>query len=180
MSIFNLNNLHLTKEQIDAIDLALTNLEKALEPVNINLTSEDRRKYGRVNELNKLFIMKVLEFAKSQPTLRTPDVDWEEFERDFEHRAVFERYMDRLEALNTRINNAKTLHDYDNYQEALEDYAYTSFRAKSKAIGYENKHRELAQFFAKSRKNAAKKANTDAKKPDVDPKNPTTEVPSAQ
>ena len=58
MSIFNLNNLHLTKEQIDAIDLALTNLEKALEPVNINLTSEDRKKYGRVNEQNKLFILK--------------------------------------------------------------------------------------------------------------------------
>ncbi|AMD85401.1 hypothetical protein SAMN05444369_11064 [Capnocytophaga haemolytica] len=167
MSIFNLNNLHLTKEQIDAIDLALTNLEKALEPVNINLTSEDRKKYGRVNEQNKLFILKVLEYAKSQPTLRTSDVNWEEFERDFESRAILERFIGRLESLTTRITNAKTLHDYDNYQESLEDYAYTSFRAKSKAIGYEDKHRELAQFFAKGRKNAAKTPNADANKPNV-------------
>ncbi|GIM58485.1 hypothetical protein [Capnocytophaga canimorsus] len=79
MGISNLNNVHLTDEQITAINEALTQLEGALEVLKVNLTSEDRNRYGRVNEQNKLFINKVNEFALSQPQLRSIDVNWDEF-----------------------------------------------------------------------------------------------------
>lgn len=68
-----------------------------------------------------------------------------------------EQLINDLESLITRAKNAKILHDYDNYQDALEDYAYTSFRARSKTVGYEEKHRELKQFFQKNRKKDEKK-----------------------
>ncbi|VEJ18093.1 hypothetical protein [Capnocytophaga canimorsus] len=154
MGISNLNNVHLTDEQITAINEALTQLEGALEVLKVNLTSEDRNRYGRVNEQNKLFINKVNEFALSQPQLRSIDVNWDEFFRDFKSRQVCEGAINRLESLLDRLKNAKILHDYDNYQDALNDYAYTGFRAGSNAVGFEQKHRELKQFFAKNRKGA--------------------------
>lgn len=148
MSINNLNNQHLTEEQITSINKAFAELEKALEPVNINLTAEDRNRYGRVNEQNKLFINKTRDYAQNQPTLRVPDVNWEEFERDFKSRTFLESIISRLKNLEDRCTNSKILYDFDNYQDALQDYAYTQYRANSQAVGYEQKYAEQKQFFA--------------------------------
>jgi hypothetical protein len=152
MSVNNLNNHHLTEPEINAILNALNDLERAMEPLNINLTPEDRNKYGRVDEQNKLFINKVHDFATQQTNLRTMDVDWDEFEKDFKSRAVLENIISRLNNLSIRANNSKIFHDFDNYQDALADYAYTQFRANSKMVGFEDKYNELRQFFAKSKK----------------------------
>lgn len=152
MSVNNLNNHHLTEPEINAILNALNDLERAMEPLNINLTPEDRNKYGRVDEQNKLFINKVHDFATQQTNLRTMDVDWDEFEKDFKSRAVLENIISRLNNLSIRANNSKIFHDFDNYQDALADYAYTQFRANSKMVGFEDKYNELRQFFAKSKR----------------------------
>ncbi len=152
MGLSNLNNKHLSEEQVTAVKQALTDLEAALALLDINLTPEDRNKYGRVNEQNKLFINKVYDFAKNQPDLRSFEVDYEEFFADYQSREFLEMLIARLNSLATRAMNAKILHDYDNYQDALHDYAYTSFRAGSNSVGFEEKYRELKQFFTKSRK----------------------------
>jgi len=152
MSVNNLNNNHLTEAEINAILNALNDLERAMEPLNINLAPEDRNKYGRVDEQNKLFINKVHDFATQQTNLRTMDVDWDEFEKDFKSRAVLENIISRLNNLSIRANNSKIFHDFDNYQDALADYVYTQFRANSKIVGFEDKYNELRQFFAKSKK----------------------------
>lgn len=152
MSVNNLNNHHLTEPEINAILNALNDLERAMEPLNINLTPEDRNKYGRVDEQNKLFINKVYDFATQQTNLRTMDVDWDEFEKDFKSRAVLENIISRLNNLSIRANNSKIFHDFDNYQDALADYAYTQFRTNSKMVGFEDKYNELRQFFAKSKR----------------------------
>jgi len=152
MSVNNLNNHHLTEPEINAILNALNDLERAMEPLNINLTPEDRNKYGRVDEQNKLFINKVHDFATQQTNLRTMDVDWDEFEKDFKSRAVLENIISRLNNLSIRANNSKIFHDFDNYQDALADYAYTQFRANSKMVGFEDKYNELRQFFTKSKR----------------------------
>ena len=56
----------------------------------------------------------------------------------------------RLESLTTRLKNAKILHDYDNYQAALDDYAYTNFMAGTSTPGYETKMNEMKQFFGRT------------------------------
>lgn len=152
MGVNNLNNNHLGDEQIKAINDALAQLETAMQSLNINLTPEDRNKYGRVNEQNKLFINKVNDYATQQESLRTPDVDWAEFAKDFKSRSVLENIISRLNNLATRATNSKTLHDFDNYQDALSDYAYTQYRAGSKAVGFEEKYGDLKQFFARTKK----------------------------
>lgn len=152
MSISNLNNNHLSDEQIKAINDALAQLETAMQSLSINLTPEDRNKYGRVNEQNKLFIHKTRDYAQTQPSLRTPDVDWEEFEKDFKSRNFLEQVISRLNNLSTRCTNSKIFHDFDNYQDSLSDYAYTQFKAKSKAVGFEQKYEDQKQFFRRPRK----------------------------
>ena len=57
--------------------------------------------------------------------------------------------------MTTRLKNAKILHDYDNYQAALTDYAYTSFMAGTATPGYETKMNDIKQFFGKNTVKAA-------------------------
>ncbi len=166
MSISNLNNVHLSTEQVETVKTALSSLEQALQVLDINLTPAERVKYGRVNEQNKLFINKVHDFAQEQPELRSMDVDYDEFFKDFESREILENMIHRLESLTTRAKNAKTLHDYDNYQNALNDYAYTSFRAGSNAVGFEDKYKELKQFFMHSSQSKSEKSKSKDKKKD--------------
>ncbi|MDM1062492.1 hypothetical protein HXZ62_07945 [Empedobacter falsenii] len=148
MPITNLNNKHLSAEQVIAVQDALTTLENELQEIDFNLTSEDRRKYGSINEQNKLVVNKVYDYLINQPQLASSEVEWEEFKKDFSSRANLEAIIARLDNLTTNLKNAKTLHDYDNYQAALTDYAYTSYKAGTSAPGYETKQKDLKQFFA--------------------------------
>lgn len=149
MSITNLNNTHLTAAQVADAQNALTQLETALQIINVNLSAEDRKKYGSINEQNKLFVNKIYDFNKSQPSLSSSDVDWDEFENDFNSRKNLEAFIIRLDSLSTKLKNAKTLHDYDNYQAALTDYAYTNYKAGTSSPGFETKLNETKQFFNK-------------------------------
>ena len=148
MPITNLNNKHLSTEQLTAVQDALTTLENALIEINFNLTPEDRQKYGSINELNKLVVNKVNDYYTNQPQLASSEVDWEEFKKDYSSRTNLEAIIARLDNMSTKIKNAKILHDYDNYQAALTDYAYTTYKAGTASPGYETKQNDLKQFFA--------------------------------
>ena len=153
MPLTNLNSAHLTEAQVTAAQNALAELENALAIITVQLTPEDRQKYGSINEQNKLLVNKVKDFRQSNPNLSVSDVDWDEFDKDFASRNVFESLINRLNALVIKLQGAKILHDYDNYQAALDDYAYTTYRAATGADGYENKYNELKQFFGRTTKN---------------------------
>ncbi len=133
MAIANLNNTHLSAAEITAAQDALTQLETSLNAISITLTAEDRQKYGSINEQNKLLVNKVSDYHKNQPALQTAQVDWAEFDRDYNSRTALESFIARLESLSTKLKSTKILHDYDNYQAALTDYAYTSFMAGAAA-----------------------------------------------
>lgn len=162
MAISNLNNIHLTEEEVTAAKDAMTTLENKLAIININLTADDRRKYGSINEQNKLVVNKVNDYHINQPSLQSPQIDWLEFDKDFVSRNTVENLISRLENLTTRLKNAKILHDYDNYQAALTDYAFTSFMAGTATLGYEDKMNDIKQFFGK---NTVKVADTTNPKP---------------
>ena len=126
MAITNLNNTHLTAAQVTAATAALTALETELAVVNVNLSAEERQRYGSIH------------------------VDWAEYTKDFTSRNNLEGMIARLESLIVRLNNAKILHDYDNYQAALADYAYANFMAGTASPGYEIKVNEMKQFFTRA------------------------------
>ncbi|WP_131539146.1 hypothetical protein [Pedobacter nototheniae] len=151
MPITNLNNTHLTLDAVTAAKDALTKLEDSLSLITTNLVAEERQKYGSINEQNKLLVNKVQDYQQSQPQLGTTQVDWAEFARDYSSRLLMESLIARLESITIRLHNAKTLHDYDNYQAALVDYGYTNFMAGTGADAYEIKFNDLKQFFGRTK-----------------------------
>jgi len=150
MPFENLNNNHYTAAEKTAVQTALATLETTLAPKYKNLTAEERKKYGSVNEQNKLIVNKVLDFRNNTPNLSSPDVDWVEFQADYDSRDFIQKTMLRLQNMLDSLDNNKILHDFDNYQAALTDYGYSQYKAGTKTAGYESKIAEIAQFFSRT------------------------------
>lgn len=150
MGITNLNNVHLDNAKVASILAAIAVLENELAEFNYNLSAQDRKRYGSINEQNKLLVNKVYDYNKSQPNLSVAEVDWQEFEKDYNSRKNLEAMISRLQNLIVKLEDAKTLHDYDNYQASLEDYGFTSYKAGGSAPGFQTKHADLKQFFGRS------------------------------
>ena len=147
MPIANLGTKHITAAQITAFDTALDALITIATAVTQNLTEEERSKYGSIQERNKLLANGVQDYSTTQPTLRSPDVDWTEFNADFADRKFADTRADKINTLLRMITDFKIVHDYDNYQDALTDYDYTKYKSGTNTPGYSEKHNYLKQFF---------------------------------
>lgn len=155
MPFNNLENRHFTEAERTTINGLLTQLEAAFADKTANLTPEERRKYGSVNEQNKLIINKVKDFRDNQPALSSADVDWVEFAADFVDRSYKQAVLTRLATLTDGLTHSKILQDYDNYQAALTDYDYSKYKASANAQGFSQKVAEIAQFFSGGANNSA-------------------------
>jgi hypothetical protein len=128
----------------------LTQLEQALVGKVIDLSAEDRQKYGSINEQNKLLVNKVADYRDSQPQHSAPEVDWAEFVADYDSRRFWEQASMRLASVVQQIDSTKILHDFDNYRDALADYDYTKYRAARNIPGAAEKETALKQFFPRT------------------------------
>lgn len=147
MPVTNLGRLHLTAAQKTAIDAALTAIETQLLPVTMNLNAEERNKFGSIKEYNKLFVNKDRDYYLTQPNLASPDVDWVEFEADYQDRVFADTRLDRIATITRMLSDFKIVHDYDNFQDGLTDYDFSKYKAGTKAPGFSEKVEELKQFF---------------------------------
>lgn len=141
-------NLHFTPVEHAQSQTLIQQLEMLFQPKLRNLSEEENNTVGSINETNKLLVNKVKDYYVSQPALSSPDVDWLEYDADFNDRTFLELAALRLQALAKAMLETKRLHDYDNYQNALIDYGYTQYKNKtSPGLGYDTKEAELKQFF---------------------------------
>lgn len=158
MPLKDLLQNQLSLGDIDNINKAIEDIQAAVAGKMVNLTPEQRQKYGSINEQNKLMVNKVNDIHNSHPQFDSPKVDWAEFSADFVIRSVLEKITSRLQSLAEQFSDTKILHDYDNYQQALAQYSYISFLADQNEPGITNVKEEIAQFFNRTRTGATNHA----------------------
>jgi hypothetical protein len=147
MPLNNLGRPHLTAAQKTNIDTALTSVETILLAIVPNFTDEERTRYGSVDEKNKLLVNSVRDYSQAQPALASPDVDWVEYEADYQDRSFCDTREKRLTNIVKLLTDFKIAHDYDNYKDALDDYDYCQYKARTKTPGFVEKAADLKQFF---------------------------------
>lgn len=147
MPFLNFETRHFSKEEKAEINTALQTLQSVLSGKVATLTPEERQQYGSINEQNKLIVNKVKSYRNNNPELSSPEVDWNEFDNDYESRSFLQSTINSLTELSRGLENAKILHDWDNYQASLVDYQYTVYRNDSGSTGFHTKVEEIRQFF---------------------------------
>lgn len=152
MSITNLGFKHLTEAQQAEFDNATAVLIAILKDVTQPLDEKQRISFGSINEKNKLFVNKVNDYKVTRPDLSSPDVNWDEFVKDFKDRSFSDTRLNTQMDIVRMLTDFKIVHDYDNYQAALKDYSYTQYKAggNEPTPGFKEKEKELKQFFPRS------------------------------
>ncbi|SMO58730.1 hypothetical protein [Solitalea koreensis] len=147
MPLNDLMNQHFTAVEMSVIDGALNTIQNTLQAKCRNLSPEERVQLGSINEQNKLLVNKVRDYNIAQPAMRSPDVNWVEFEADWQDRSFLDTRLDRINMLAEMMMDTKILHDSDNYQHALLDYKYTKYKADTDAGGFKTKCEDIKQLF---------------------------------
>ena len=145
----NIIKSQLSEADRTAIGASITELESTLSGKTGHLDDNERKRYGSVNEQNKLVVNKAWEYRQNQPALSAPDVDWTEFETDYQSRQDLENWINRLKAIINDLESTKIMHDYDNFQDALKDYSYSQYKNGGGEEGYDAKINEFKQFFTR-------------------------------
>ncbi len=156
MAIENMGRKHITPALIASIDGALNTLETSLLAITNNFSNEDRKKFGSIAEKNKQLANAIQDWNSTQPELRSPDVDWAEYEADFADRKFADTRMHRFETLLRMLSDFKIAHDYDNYHDAIIDYRHAQYKCLTHTPGYAEKVDYLKQFFPAAGKSKKK------------------------
>ena len=157
MPIDDLGNKHFSLQNMSEIDAYISGIEAVVMTIAPNLTDEERQKYGSINEQNKLLVNKVHDYASVSPHLCSPDVNWAEFERDYQTRQFADTRLLRLENVMKMLKDTKIVHDYDNYRDTLVDYDHAKYKSGTNTPGYTEKTKELSQFFPRTGTASSKK-----------------------
>ncbi len=86
----NIIKVHLSAQDQAAFDDLLNKMETLLNGKFVALDENERQQYGSINEKNKLFVNKVRDYHANSPAMSSPDVDWDEFEADYQSRVFME------------------------------------------------------------------------------------------
>ena len=153
MPIENIGKNHFTDAEKQQLNDAVNTILEIVGPKTYNLSPKERSKYGKVGEKKKLLLNKVKQFHDSEPNLSSPDINWTEFNADYETRSYSEMKYAELKSALQMLLNIKILHDYDNHVDALRDYQHAVYKNRfGNQPGYSLKIDELKQFFPKTGK----------------------------
>ena len=127
MSNNRLNAGALTAQDLSDIKSHLDAIELIVKNKIIDLSVDDRRKYGSVNETNKLFINKIENVIENYPDMLPPRFDIRQFRADKEQRELLEQQIDAMNIVSYQLQSTKIANDFNNYKAALSVYAYLQF-----------------------------------------------------
>ncbi|UPT72125.1 MAG: hypothetical protein M0D53_07625 [Flavobacterium sp. JAD_PAG50586_2] len=157
MPLENLGKYHFTDAEKQQLDEAVNTILAIVTPKTYNLSPKERTRFGKVGEQKKLLLNAVKEMYDFQPELASPDIDWDEFNADYNTRKYAEMKCLDLQNIAQKFLCIKILHDRDNLADALRDYGYAAYRARfGDTAAYPLKVEKLKQFFPKTGKKKKK------------------------
>ncbi|WP_396147917.1 hypothetical protein [Flavobacterium sp.] len=146
-----MDNYILTDDAIKKIENALKIIEKLTSDTHVFLTPQEKKKLCWVNQNNKMITKKTIIYNKTNPKLSSPDINWEKLDSDSKKSEALIKILEKIKILNEGISGAILKQDWLNYKEALIDYNYTKYKAKSlkEDIDFFNKMEDLSQHFSR-------------------------------
>jgi hypothetical protein len=161
----------LTDADMQAIEQNLADIDNILAGKVPELTPEQRRNLGAVDEQNKLIINKVLSSLDSHPQIQPEGINWQRFRQEAVLRELIEGRILQLKAQLHTLESAKILHDNNNLQASLGYYRFLDYLSSVKQGDVSVLNHEFKALFKKygigSARAAKKRAEKRAKDKDA-------------
>lgn len=157
MPFDNIAKKHFTDAEKLQLNEAINTITAIITANSYNLNAKERSQYGKIGDQKRLLINKVRDIKNSTPDICSPDVDWAEFEADYQTRAYAGNKISELKSVLEMLTSIRILHDHDNFNAALQDYQYATYKTKfGNQHGYSTKIDSLRVFFPKTGKRKKK------------------------
>ena len=147
-------NEDLTKTNQAEIEDYISKMEGLVNPNTPVLTPQERQTYGKGNgNSNKLLVADVKTQKTNQPHLKSELINWEEFDKDYLSSSIIEGWLMRLYSIAYKLESAKMMHDYNNYNAAIDQYTHLEYLSRNNVQGAAEAHRQLKEHFKKNKSN---------------------------
>ena len=156
MPLDNLISLEFTDEEVKEIDTSLKVLEKYFNKKMINLTPEEKRKYGRPGPKFMPWIKKILMYMEQIPELTPNYLKTGEFKKDVRSAEFLTSIKARIKLLNESVDDTTILIRKDIHQAGFIYYRNVKLAAGSDVPGSTSVYQDLKSIFTsrKARKRA--------------------------
>ena len=161
MALENLISVSFTDEELAQLELQLVGIQQILEGKTVNLTTDQRRQYGRIANQNKLIVDKAKNYMEQHPSWVPNFLDKTEFDNDYMAREQIENRVQQLENLAQQLIDTKILLDHDNYTNALSFYRMVRFLAGENEPGAQAVYSDMKVLFSKTSAKTNNDTNTE-------------------
>ncbi len=147
MALDNNISIAFTAAQLATMDTALTNLEAALAGKVVNLTVEQRKIYGKINNKRENWIDKVREYSTQMPAIIPSYLNIAEHDKDIVARKAIMPRLNRLESIRRSMEDTAMLLGADLYNNSLGIYGNVKEMSKRNVPGITPIHLDLKEQF---------------------------------
>lgn len=131
----NLISIEFNAAELAALDAGLTSIETILNGKVVNLTAEERKQYGKINNKRENWVTKVRNYITQKPEIKPSSLDLLEHDKDLAARtAIFPR-LNRILAIKDALQDTTMLLSSDLYDNSLSVYGNVKEMAKRNVPG---------------------------------------------
>jgi hypothetical protein len=147
MALENLISIAFSKEETDKINKSIEDINDVLANKVINLTPDERKQYGRINNRTEAWIDKINTYMEQNPKLVPFYLDKNEFDKDREARKEFLDILKKINSLQEGMEDTGMLLSTDIYHAALAFYHNVRIASNQNVAGVTTIYKDLAERF---------------------------------
>jgi hypothetical protein len=147
MALDNLISVEFTPEELATIDAALASIELITAKKAVNLTSKQRRTYGRVAYEMEEWVNKVSTYMEQDPQLVPSYINMDEYVADLKAHKALNPRIERINSIFQSLEDTNRLLGSDLYNNSLAYYRNLREAAKVNAVGATPKYNDLKRQF---------------------------------
>ena len=130
MSTENAISVEIPDKTIQDVLKLINDAEKLLNPFLVSLTAEQRKSIPKMADGSEPFVMKVLDYCKSDPAYCPPFLDVVELEKDFKVVSQLSPLFRAISSLYDGVRDTKMLAGSESYVNSLTYYNTVKLAAK--------------------------------------------------
>jgi len=146
MSTDGLSEKHFEIDEMRMMKEYALKIIKLIQSKTLIPTTEESASYENLTEKNKMLVSKVMNLRNQEPALFSTEIDWNEFYKSYADNLFLKSAILTFECIIKNLENARTVHDYTNYQLALKEIEHSASKKETDSR-QEIKYNELKTFL---------------------------------
>jgi hypothetical protein len=147
MSHKDLISVGFTEEEIKLLNQHFDGIEQIIQGKVVNLSPEERKQYGSINDRTENWVYKVKGYMAQKPELVPFYLNVSEFNNDYEARNAIKPILNRIASIHESFDDTAKLLSHDIYNTSIAYYRSIKMIAQQNVPGTTTIYEDLKKQF---------------------------------